>query len=84
MNILIIVESPTKEKSFAKYLKDQKDKYVIASSKGHIRDLATSGKGGLGVDLENGFKPTYRISRKQDKDKVVKELEVNRLSQSFR
>ena len=76
MNILIIVESPTKEKSFAKYLKDQKDKYVIASSKGHIRDLATSGKGGLGVDLENGFKPTYRISRKQDKDKVVKELEV--------
>lgn len=75
MNILIIVESPTKEKSFAKYLKDQKDKYIIASSKGHIRDLATSGKGGLGVDIENGFKPTYRISRKQDKDKVVKELE---------
>lgn len=76
MNILIIVESPTKEKSFAKYLKDQKDHYVIASSKGHIRDLATTGKGGLGVDIENGFKPTYRISRKQDKDKVVKELEA--------
>lgn len=29
------------------------------SSKGHIRDLSTKGKYGLGVDVENGFKPDY-------------------------
>ena len=33
--------------------------YKVVSSKGHIRDLATSGPLGLGVDIENGFKPTY-------------------------
>lgn len=73
MDILIIVESPTKEKSFAKYLKDQKDHYHIASSKGHIRDLSISGVGGFGVDITNGFKPTYRIIK--GKEEIVKELE---------
>ena len=29
---------------------------------GHLRDLSTSGKGGFGVDVENGFKPTYVVS----------------------
>ena len=29
---------------------------------GHLRDLSTSGKGGFGVDIENGFKPTYVVS----------------------
>ncbi|MBQ6498139.1 MAG: type I DNA topoisomerase [Bacilli bacterium] len=53
---LVIVESPSKSKTIEKYL--GKD-YKVVSSKGHIRDLATSGPLGLGVDIENGFKPRY-------------------------
>ena len=69
MKNLVIVESPSKSKTIEKYL--GKD-YRVVSSKGHIRDLATSGKGGLGVDVENGFIPKYTISK--DKKDVVKEL----------
>ena len=53
---LVIVESPAKSKTIEKYL--GKD-YKVVSSVGHIRDLATTGKFGLGVDVENGFKPNY-------------------------
>ncbi len=53
---LVIVESPSKSKTIEKYL--GKD-YKVVSSKGHIRDLATTGKFGLGVDIENDFKPSY-------------------------
>ena len=53
---LVIVESPSKSKTIEKYL--GKD-FKVVSSKGHIRDLATSGPLGLGVDIENGFKPNY-------------------------
>ena len=59
---LVIVESPSKSKTIEKYL--GKD-YVVTSSKGHIRDLATSGKGGLGVDIENQFEPKYVISKEK-------------------
>ena len=54
---LVIVESPTKVKSISKYL--GKD-YIVSSSKGHIRDLSIKGKYGLGVDIENHFKPDYK------------------------
>lgn len=53
---LVIVESPSKSKTIEKYL--GKDFHVV-SSKGHIRDLATTGKYGIGVDVDNDFKPTY-------------------------
>ncbi|MBQ2639380.1 MAG: type I DNA topoisomerase [Bacilli bacterium] len=53
---LVIVESPSKSKTIEKYL--GKD-FKVVSSKGHIRDLATSGRFGLGVDIDNGFKPNY-------------------------
>ena len=66
---LVIVESPSKSKTIEKYL--GKD-YMVVSSKGHIRDLATTGKFGLGVDLENNFKPTY-ITMK-GKGKVISDL----------
>lgn len=66
---LVIVESPSKSKTIEKYLGAD---YEVTSSKGHIRDLATTGKGGLGVDIENDFKPNYVISK--DKKDVVKEL----------
>ena len=53
---LVIVESPSKSKTIEKYLGAD---YKVVSSKGHIRDLATSGQYGLGVDIEDGFKPNY-------------------------
>ena len=53
---LVIVESPSKSKTIEKYLGKN---FHVVSSKGHIRDLATTGKYGLGVDVDNDFKPTY-------------------------
>ena len=69
MKNLVIVESPSKSKTIEKYL--GKD-YKVVSSKGHIRDLATKGKYGLGVDLENNFAPTYEIIK--GKKKMVSDL----------
>ena len=69
MKNLVIVESPSKSKTIEKYLGND---YMVVSSKGHIRDLATTGKGGLGIDVEHDFEPTYKISA--DKRAVVKEL----------
>ena len=66
---LVIVESPTKSKTIAHYLGND---YVVEASKGHVKDLAISGKGGLGVDVENNFEPKYVISK--DKTKIVSEL----------
>lgn len=71
-NKLVIVESPSKSKTIGNYL--GKD-YHVTSSKGHIRDLATTGKGGLGVDIENDFKPNYVINK--DKKDVVKALKAD-------
>ncbi len=69
MKNLVIVESPSKSKTIEKYL--GKD-YKVTSSKGHICDLATRGKEGLGVDVDHDFDPTYVIS--PDKAEVVKAL----------
>ena len=66
---LVIVESPAKSKTIGNYLGEG---YVVEASVGHIRDLATSGKGGLGIDVDNDFKATYVISK--DKKKVVNNL----------
>lgn len=66
---IVIVESPSKSKTIEKYLGSD---YIVTSSKGHVRDLATSGKEGLGVDVENQFTPKYVINK--DKRDVVKEL----------
>jgi DNA topoisomerase-1 len=65
---LVIVESPTKAKTLARFL--SKD-YEIKSSFGHIRDLPTKG-GGIGVDVKKGFEPTYEVA--PDKLNIVKEL----------
>ena len=66
---LVIVESPAKKKIIQGYL--GKD-YVVESSIGHIRDLPK--KGGMAIDIENGFTPKYVIS--DDKKKVVDDLRV--------
>ena len=58
MKNLVIVESPAKSKTIEKYLGGD---YKVISSKGHIRDLATTGKFGLGVDVNDDFKPNYVI-----------------------
>lgn len=69
MKNLVIVESPSKSKTIEKYL--GKD-FTVVSSKGHIRDLATRGKDGLGIDVENNFTPTYVIAK--GKKDVVNDL----------
>jgi DNA topoisomerase-1 len=65
---LVVVESPAKAKTINKYL--GKDYKVIASM-GHVRDLP---KSKLGVDVEEGFEPSYEViaSRK----KVLTELKA--------
>lgn len=52
---LIIVESPTKAKTIAKFLGKE---YQISSSFGHVRDLP---KSKMGIEIENGFTPKYLI-----------------------
>jgi len=66
---IVIVESPSKSKTIEKYLGSD---YKVLSSLGHIRDLSTTGKYGLGIDIENDFKPNYEIIK--GKKKLVNEL----------
>ena len=66
MKNVVIVESPAKCKTIEKYLGSSD--YNVVSSKGHIRDLATTGKYGLGIDIENNFKPNYQIISGKKKD----------------
>lgn len=63
---LVIVESPAKAKTINKFLGKN---FRVESCYGHIKDLP---KKNLGIDIENGFKPTYRII--PGKRKVVKKL----------
>ena len=65
-NRLIIVESPSKARTLAKFLGAG---YTVKASMGHIRDLP---KSTLGVDLENGFRPEYIVIR--GKEKQIREL----------
>ena len=65
---LVIVESPAKAKTIEGFL--GKD-FLVKSSIGHIRDLPR--KGGMAIDIENGFQPNYEIS--PDKKQVVAELD---------
>ena len=66
---LVIVESPSKTKPIEKYLGSD---YKVVSSLGHIRDLATTGKYGFGIDIDNDFKPNYEIIK--GKKKLVADL----------
>ena len=66
MKTLIIVESPTKARTIAKFLDSN---YVVESSFGHVRDLP---KSKLGIDVDNNFEPSYVIPTKAKS--VVKNL----------
>ncbi len=68
MKSLVIVESPAKAKTIAKYL--GKD-YTVKASVGHVMDLP---KSKLGVDIENNFEPKY--IQIKGKGPVVKELKA--------
>jgi len=65
---LVIVESPAKAKTIAKFLGDAFD---VRASVGHVADLPSKG---LQIDVDNGFKPTYELTVR-GKD-VVKDLRV--------
>ena len=75
---LVIVESPSKSKTIEKYLGNE---YKVVSSLGHIRDLATTGKYGFGIDIENNFKPNYEIIK--GKKKLVTELKKDVKASDF-
>ncbi|PJE63223.1 type I DNA topoisomerase [Candidatus Roizmanbacteria bacterium CG10_big_fil_rev_8_21_14_0_10_39_6] len=64
---LIIVESPTKARTFGKFLKT--GELEIISSMGHVRDLPQKK---LGVDVEKTFLPTYEIL--PGKKKLIDEI----------
>ncbi len=63
---LVIVESPAKARTVGRFLGKG---YTVKASVGHVRDLLRSE---LSVDVENGFKPKYRVPN--EKRPVVKEL----------
>jgi DNA topoisomerase-1 len=63
---LVIVESPAKAKTVARHLGSG---YDVRASIGHIADLPTKG---LGVDVDNDFKPQWELTAK-GRD-VVKQL----------
>jgi len=56
---LIVVESPTKARTLARFLGD---KFQIEASMGHLRDLPSKK---LGVDVEHGFEPEYVTLKKK-------------------
>jgi DNA topoisomerase-1 len=71
---LVIVESPAKAKTISKYLNSNRalreyGKFIVMSSKGHIRDLK---KKDLSIDIAHDFNPQYEIL--VDKTALVKEL----------
>ncbi len=69
---LVIVESPAKSQTIKKFLGPD---FEVKASYGHTVDLPTKG---MGIDIENGFKPDYVVS--PDKRKVLSDLK--RLSES--
>lgn len=64
---LLIVESPSKAKTIAKYLDGA---YEVRASVGHVRDLPKSNK--KAVDIPAGFIPHYEIS--PGKEKVIADI----------
>lgn len=63
---LLIVESPAKAKTISRYLGRD---FQVKASVGHVRDLPPKE---LGVDVEHGFRPTYRLTK--GKSKVIAEI----------
>jgi DNA topoisomerase-1 len=64
---LVVVESPAKANTLSRYLGSE---FLVKASVGHIRDLP---KSKLGVDIENDFRPEFKII--DGRKEVVKELQ---------
>ena len=61
---LVIVESPAKAKTIERYLGQD---FTVLASYGHVRDLPQkTRKGGLSVDVEHGFTPTYEVIEEKE------------------
>ena len=58
----MIVESPSKGKTIAKYL--GKD-FRLMSSQGHVRDIEGVGKNSMGIDFNNAYAPNYVIDKEK-------------------
>lgn len=69
MKTLVIVESPNKIKKISEILGDD---YIVVASVGHIVELGKGGHHGIGVDIDNGFKPRYVLM--DDKVNVLKNI----------
>ncbi|MCM8774270.1 MAG: DNA topoisomerase, partial [Candidatus Omnitrophica bacterium] len=63
---LVIVESPTKERTISHILGGE---YEVSSSMGHVMDLPARS---LSVNIKKGFKPTYKVI--PGKEKTVSNL----------
>jgi DNA topoisomerase-1 len=66
---IIIVESPTKARTFNSILKD--DRYQIVSTLGHIRDLPENK---LAIDYQNNFLPNYQVIK--NKKKIIDQIKA--------
>jgi DNA topoisomerase-1 len=69
MKTLLIVESPAKAKTIEKLLGPN---FIVKSSFGHIRELFKD-KNDFGIDIENNFKPKYKII--STRTKQIKEIQ---------
>jgi DNA topoisomerase-1 len=63
---LVIVESPAKAKTIAKYLGDG---YTVDASRGHILDLPDKE---MGVDIDNNYAPVYKTKTKDQRDTIAR------------
>jgi DNA topoisomerase I len=74
---LVVVESPAKAKTINKYL--GKD-YKVVASMGHVRDLP---KSKLGVDVDEGFEPSYEVIASRKKVLTELKAEAKKADQIF-
>jgi len=70
---LIIVESPTKARTFNYIFKSKgetdKNNYFVFATMGHVRDLP---KNRIAIDYEKDFKPDYEVIK--NKEKIIMQL----------
>jgi len=64
---IIVVESPTKAKTFSRILKNKN--YYIVSTLGHVRDLPENK---VAIDYNNNFYPQYQIIK--NKKKIIEKI----------
>jgi DNA topoisomerase-1 len=74
MKKLIIVESPSKATTIQRYVGDD---YVVEATRGHLVDLGKGGNKGIGIDVNNNFKPYYVILKDRISilDKLIQEAD---------